>query len=303
MEKHDHYLSFYKSPEYKSHNWMIREPEDKTDPVRHEKFVKENLICSGLLLGASVRGKSHAHQGKWREDYFEFEKVGSLTILSVADGVGSARLSRIGAKIAGTIAVQHVKQYLSSVILSKINNVFNFFEISITECLKKAALTAISSIEKEAQNRNANVESFATTLILVIHGLIESKHYFSVLQIGDGVVATQSFENKIKVLGKPDFGEYAGQSSFLTNPNIRGILNKKINISAHDNLKSIVIMSDGIADDFFPFKVGLISFFKEIDEKVLKNSRPLNALKEWISYEKVGSNDDRTILIISFRKR
>ncbi len=84
----------------KKRKWQIKEPEDKKDSAGHEKFVQTILNNNELLISASIRGKNHAHQGRWREDDFYFEKIGYFTIIAVADGVGSSLLSRVGAGIA-----------------------------------------------------------------------------------------------------------------------------------------------------------------------------------------------------------
>lgn len=60
------------------------------------------------VLAASVRGRSHAHEGKFRDDYFQFKICQTATgvqdpfgwhVFTVSDGAGSARYSRKGAQI------------------------------------------------------------------------------------------------------------------------------------------------------------------------------------------------------------
>ncbi|MBK6541817.1 MAG: protein phosphatase 2C domain-containing protein [Flavobacteriales bacterium] len=64
---------------------------------------------------ASNRGRSHAHEGKFRDDDF---KVASLngtgwSIVAVADGAGGSKYSRKGSFIACNAAVQYFQEKLS----------------------------------------------------------------------------------------------------------------------------------------------------------------------------------------------
>ena len=50
--------------------WREVEPTDLSDPVEHtEKRIKKG-IYGEVTVGASRRGRSHAHDGKYREDFY-----------------------------------------------------------------------------------------------------------------------------------------------------------------------------------------------------------------------------------------
>ncbi len=64
----------------------------------HEEWRAAACGPAWNLLGASVRGKLHAHQAQWRDDAFAWQQAGDWTCIAVADGAGSAPLSRVGSR-------------------------------------------------------------------------------------------------------------------------------------------------------------------------------------------------------------
>lgn len=76
----------------------------KNDDTQVE-YVKVEALADGTpqkdIVAASKRGRSHAQEGKPRDDYFRMEHMDNgWYIMAVADGAGSARYSRQGSKIA-----------------------------------------------------------------------------------------------------------------------------------------------------------------------------------------------------------
>lgn len=292
--------NYYRLPDKiktSKNKWQVKEPKERTDPVDHERFFKTRLNNSGLLMGASIRGKSHAHSGRWRDDAFHFDQTGAFTIMAVADGAGSCTLSRVGARIACDISVRSVKRFLNQHHLTDLSE---FVKTSVGECLESSVRNAILSLEEEARQRQIRSNSLSTTLILVLHARVGPNHLIASLQVGDGTAALMRSSGEIRILGKPDQGEYAGQSLFLTSPGIKESLGSRVNQFTLKDLKYLAAMTDGIADDYFPLKKRLNDFFDQTERAVLKRFWPLRGLKKWIRYEKVGSYDDRTLLLLSF---
>lgn len=56
----------------------------------------------------------HKHQGTNCDDWFEFSTIGQWTIIAVADGAGSKKFSRIGAKVSCETAVKSLENSLKS---------------------------------------------------------------------------------------------------------------------------------------------------------------------------------------------
>jgi hypothetical protein len=90
------------------------------DPPVDAEFYKENtdfkyeLFGHRVLMGASVRGKSHANKGTFRDDHFEIGVLNDGWALQVvSDGAGSAVYSREGSKIACRSVMERVSDYIN----------------------------------------------------------------------------------------------------------------------------------------------------------------------------------------------
>src|SRR5262249_4473585 len=66
------------------------------------------------LIAARVRGKKHKHEATNCDDWFESIQAGPWTIIAVADGAGSRRLSRLGAKVSCRRAARFLADALSA---------------------------------------------------------------------------------------------------------------------------------------------------------------------------------------------
>ena len=87
------------------------EPKYKNDDTQVE-YVKVEALVDGTpqkdIVAASKRGRSHAQEGKPRDDHFRMEHMDNgWYIMAVADGAGSAKYSRQGSTIACDEAVSH----------------------------------------------------------------------------------------------------------------------------------------------------------------------------------------------------
>ncbi len=200
-------------------------------------------------------------------------------------------------------SVKSAENYLIQNDLSYISDISEPLLSSLKICLKNSISDAIDSIEKEAEKRQTDPISLSTTLILVIYAMIKEKHLIASLQIGDGAVSVMNTEKEVVILGKADHGDYAGESKFLTSSGIRDELGERVNITVTDNLAYLTVMTDGIADDYFPLSKELKHFFNQMEKSVLNSSNPLNELKKWIRYEKTGSYDDRTLLLLKINSK
>ena len=68
------------------------------------------------IVAASQRGRSHAQEGKARDDHFKMVhcEESDWYIIAVADGAGSAKLSRRGSEIACNTVVEHCLEQLKN---------------------------------------------------------------------------------------------------------------------------------------------------------------------------------------------
>jgi len=295
--------------------WLVLDPEDHSDPVAHEVTgFDKNLPNSWKLVAASIRGKAHAHKAKWRDDAFGLGWVDEWAILAVADGAGSARLSRVGARIACDEAVATLKDLLFHFHLKKSRT--KSPEPSdlqrLGTFLVQASRMARNGIRREAGIRECSENDLHTTLLLAIHGPWKRGSLVGALQIGDGAIALYTGHSTCTILGEADHGEYAGESLFLTSSFID--YESRVNLTVTEDLRCLAVMCDGVADDFYPPHRKLIHLFngdpidnmkskdggivRGIVHEALMDPQPAPSLLNWLHYEKRGSFDDRTLALL-----
>jgi len=290
-------------PKHSAPKWEVLEPEDRSDPVKHEDLRTINCEGGWRIIGASRRGKLHAHRAMWREDAFVFDYQKPWSIIAVADGAGSSKLSRVGSRIACETSVNTLKELLWEYQLRPVkNNELDKPEDNelkrILFFLEKAAIEARNAIIREAHIRENKIDNFSTTLLLAIHTRWNNRNFVGAIQVGDGVIATWNGKEKLSLLGEPDHGESSGETLFLTSTKIEREFNRRVKFSIPDDMKYLAVMTDGVADDFYPEETKLPILFKILEEKVLSNPEPDKELLEWLKYTKKGSSDDRTLVML-----
>jgi len=128
---------------------------------------------------------------------FEIARSGDWGIIAVADGAGSKRFSKVGARIACQAAVNYLVKLLQThQIVSREkwstdtfarnkNGQFNEQDIELTQKIVHEALqAAYHTIEKayyarssEKSIRQTSVSDFATTLLLAVHTTVKYKRH------------------------------------------------------------------------------------------------------------------------------
>ena len=84
--------------------WRYMPVADALD--RHPDFRTGTAAAGSLrAVAGTVRGKQHKHNGTNCDDWFEVRSSGPWMFTAVADGAGSYRYSRIGARISTRTAV------------------------------------------------------------------------------------------------------------------------------------------------------------------------------------------------------
>ena len=315
-------------------------------PDKHEEFFEKAIPSHHKLklIGARVRGKSHKHAGTNCDDWFEFDIARDWTIMAVADGVGSRKLSRVGAKEACRGALSTLREDLPRVTLTErtsrqhlggrgTDGKFSDMDMDkVEQALFRAmdaayhALEAARDARKDRQEyidllgHNPEVSDFSTTLLLAVHNcfILEDRNYDFImsLQVGDGMIAAVNIDNKLVILGKPDTGEFAGQVMPITNIKIRDDKEKRQRVfTTIQRLKAVMLMTDGVADDYFPNDPGMLRLYEDLVKEGIvghtikgsdtaggKIDQPVSAqvkLRRWLdSYHVKGSFDDRTLVVL-----
>lgn len=269
-------------------------PSDKKLPFWKPDEDRSNIKAdeSWKMVGASKRGRSHAHEGKCRDDHFMISCLSGTKwhILAVADGAGSASLSREGARIAATESVKVLSEKLEAFdheiidALSMMqdsrhslpdrsssaedvgksdnhdNNAVNRLKDTLYKVFSLAVYEPVKVIHETVKYQNSissgqselKFRDFHTTLILAAHKEINGRQFVASYWIGDGGIGLYHEENSIKIMGEGDSGEFAGQTRFLDNSAItQEDIYKRICFEYQENMTALLLMTDGITDPVF----------------------------------------------------
>lgn len=306
-------------------------------PDSETEYVKVEAGADGSpkkdIVAASQRGRSHAQEGKARDDHFSLSHCDESDwyIIAVADGAGSAKYSRKGSEVACKTVIDHCKNLL-------LDN--PDFEASIREyeadrdnqekrtnvtrhvidIIYKGAMKAHEAVKKVAEaNEEAKLKDFATTLMFAVCKKYDFGWFIASFWVGDGAMCLFDAENKTaKLLGTPDEGEFSGQTRFLTMPEIfrdPDVVSKRLRMAIVPDFTALFLMSDGISDPMFETDKNLNDYAKwEEFYNNLKNGFPddeiggvdlsddneaaKDQLLGWLDFWSPGNHDDRTIAIL-----
>ncbi|MFW2148407.1 PP2C family serine/threonine-protein phosphatase [Acinetobacter sp. TY1] len=301
--------------------WEINEPATASlFPKEHGfyKTTKFNNNQDYKIIAASRRGRSHEHNGSFRDDHFEYkilEHDPSLVLLSVADGAGSAKYSREGSRLAAEQSINFLSHKLVAIQAfqdlekyvfdephtSEINkSIVENWNTAAIQLFREATDHAMEKIRQKVENTQSSFRDFATTLQIVIVKHVQDKRFISSFWVGDGAVAVYNQE-KIRLLGQTDGGDYVGQTVFLS-PNLEPF-HQYVSITIASAQDWLFLMSDGISDPYFETDSELSSldswtqFYNEYKE-VLNSDIDGSDLNEKIHFFKKGHHDDRTLLVL-----
>lgn len=304
----------------------IPEPSKFYDP-----FWKEDYDCVLLSSGdlccvaASKRGRSHAQEGLFRDDDFRLWNggPGGWSISVVADGAGSAKLSRRGSEIAVRTITEKLPRLLDKHLTEQIDDLVDDWlnkgeaadqriRTQLYLSLTTAAFEAAKSVGQEASKLEKSASEYSTTLVLSAARKCSHGWFIAGFSIGDGGAAVFDLPSRIVVpLTQPDSGEFAGETRFLHSSEFEAGyegLSERIFFDVRDDLTAIVTMTDGVTDPKFPTdaafrdpEVWLKFWDEDLRTKVdLDRDNPNldQELLNWLDFWSPGDHDDRTIAIM-----
>ena len=306
-------------------------PDFDCDYVKVES--KDGSTPSKDIVAASQRGRSHAQEGKARDDHFKLFHCDESDwyIIAVADGAGSAKLSRRGSEIACNTVVDHCLEQLknSDAFEDKIRayheakddeNARRDMSTTIYNIVGGGAFKAHKAIKAAAEaNDSVTAKDFATTLLFAICKKFDFGWFIASYWVGDGAMCLYNKEKGThKLLGVPDEGEFSGQTRFLTMPEIfkdaKSVMDR-LRFSIEDDFTALMLMTDGVSDPMFETDNNLNSTAKwdEFWDKLHEgfkddeipgvdlsddNEESKYQLLRWLDFWSPGNHDDRTIAIL-----
>lgn len=317
----------------------IDAPKDVPEP--HEDFKihdsSKTIINNGEFrtFGASVRGLLHKHEGTHCDDWFEIGTAGDWTIIAVADGAGSKKFSRIGAKESCKTAVEELKKSLESIRLTDLevetayredhnpnkndkdidsniniarNAVKNIFILSCDKLNNYAKELGNQEKFNQLLGRKFVVDDLACTLNIAIHYPSKKGSVIIGCQIGDGLIGIVKPDGHSAVLSESDSGGYAGETKFLVS---EGVCNDDFLLHRTrffvGSISALLVMTDGVSNDFFPDKGSPTRLWAEllvngipdvVTNQSITRSNPNIDLDKYSEKREVVEKENRTSVLI-----
>ncbi|AFL74824.1 PP2C family serine/threonine-protein phosphatase [Thiocystis violascens] len=297
--------------------WKVIEPPDGS-PYLKPHADRRLLTGRGFsIAAASRRGRSHEHAGTFRDDDFFIghDAQTQWSLILVADGAGSARYSREGARLAVTSAGAHLSEALAGEIGARMTAALDGWEADpegVAQAMgaefhylfHKAGTLAVQSIEQEARSAGTEVRDYATTLLAAAVKRRDSETFLATFWIGDGAIAAYGPRGRVRLMGTPDGGEFAGQTRFLDHVALADqAFAKRIGIGRYADLSAVMLMTDGVSDPRFETDNGLNDPAKwdglwgDI-APLMASPEPDRNLVDWLHFFTPGHHDDRTLALL-----
>ncbi|AZN36957.1 PP2C family serine/threonine-protein phosphatase [Iodobacter ciconiae] len=297
--------------------WQINEPA--SDAIYPKPHSATQAINEGDLkiAAASRRGRSHEHAGLFRDDDFfvQHDAASGWSVLLVADGAGSARYSRYGSKLAVETAGEYLLTVLKADLGASINHALQAWDAdpeSISgqiggqfhSVFYDAATLAVDAIEQAAISQQSDAKDYASTLLAAAVKREGGQLFLATFWIGDGAIAAYGPRGKVRLMGLPDSGEFAGQTRFLDRAALASDrFAQRIKIGRYTDISAVILMSDGISDPKFETDKGLVSADKwnalwdEIAPSLVAE-HPEQSLLDWMGFFIPGHHDDRSMTLL-----
>jgi len=277
-------------------------------------FISEHPV---RIAAASRRGRSHEHNGSFRDDDFfiHADPASGWSTLIVADGAGGSRFSRKGSEIAtaefgalilaatngdrGTELTHQLERWDES------NEAQKSISARFQRLFQEASVAAIKRIDAEAQSIPTSAKDYSTTVLVAVTKRIKTRTFIVAFWVGDGVIAAYGPSGKVRVMGQPDGGEHAGQTVFLDARVVMDGPNffKRITMGFFSDITSVLLMTDGVSDPKFETDSELSdpskwdALWSEISPLLFTQS-PEQALLDWLEFYSPKHHDDRTIAVL-----
>ncbi|MEH2026397.1 PP2C family serine/threonine-protein phosphatase [Nostoc sp.] len=242
------------------------------------------------------RGVSHIKQDIPIQDSGGYICFEDIIIGVVSDGAGSAKFSETGSKLAVRVALISLKEWLKSK-KNKGQICFNSQEEAVSlfnSTLKKV----VNQLNTQAQENDCELNDFACTLLL----FLAAPDWIAAMQIGDGFIVVKAPMQEYTLLFKPDKGEFANETTFVTSNNAEE--NVQIEWICNFYPEFICASTDGLErlairlSDWKPSE----AFFLPL-ENYLKTTKKLEEkggyVQDFLDSEQLNArtDDDKTLLL------
>lgn len=309
--------------------WKEIDPDPTLEFQKAHKRSADHHSGGLRAVAASVRGRSHANSGTFREDDFHVraDTTGNWTVIAVSDGAGSAKYSRRGSQIATEHSVDLLAAALPTIDAQLATllppqsaadhgadpKVLDAVSHALLEPVGRAAFQASKAIQAEAVKLKVEEKLLSATLLLAAVRPYEGGLLVAAYWVGDGAAAIFDPETgTLHLLGDADAGEYSGQTRFLLSSEFAGnawdSITKRFRCRFVPAGSTVVLMTDGVSDPKFGTDNSLrdpgrwLSWWRD-DLCANVNLSRENVLlpkdlEAYLGFWSQGEHDDRTLALV-----
>jgi hypothetical protein len=299
-------------------------PSERSDSDwKADQHCASSTAAGFHILAASKRGRSHAHAGSFRDDDVALASldVSGWQMVVVADGAGSACLSRRGAQRICEHALAYLQQALDGAAGRVIDQAAAAhagddaldatldatLHAALADVLGAGAAAALAALDGEVAARTGvALKDFSSTALIALCKRYPFGTLCAAYQVGDGAIAVYGQGRSIVLLGQADSGEFAGQTRFLDAAAVTPeAVSARTRVAIVADMTALVVMSDGVSDPWFETEAALTrvahwdAMWGSLTGSVeLAGANAPQQLLEWLDFWAQGSHDDRTIALI-----
>ncbi len=273
-------------------------------------------------VAATRRGRVHAHAGAHREDAFAVASGGGALVAVVSDGAGSSRFSRVGAEVTCREAAAAAARALAARPERTAE--------ALGAALTAGVAAACAALRGLAERAGVPPRDFrCTALAVALHDEPGGAGgVLAAVQVGDGVIAARTADGGVLVIGGGDGGgEFSGEVACFVPDACADARGAAVHALPLAGVTDVLVASDGVEDPFYPLaRTGAALFAQLRDGTASGEAGPppegfqrlaavgpvvgprapaageaAGRLAEWLTYEKRGENDDRTLVALTRR--
>ena len=312
--------------------WMNKASDQGAKYAKQDEAIFFDDFLDKKIVVASKRGRSHAHDGSFRDDDFQVKQlVNDWVIVALADGAGSAKYARQGSKIATELITESFNnEKLLNTLSADIKAYYTELETSeetqVEDDKLKHKSSIINVLYKEVRNLHTqliefskedeiNLKDLNTTLIFALCKKFDFGYVILSFGVGDCPInIVLNDVQDVKLLNILDVGDFGGGTRFITMPEIFNNPNmgSRFSINKFGNFDKLFLMTDGIYDPKFVTENKLEdvatwqSFLQDLDGEnedqvkvdFTQDEGVENDLLRWLDFWSKGNHDDRTLAII-----
>jgi hypothetical protein len=249
----------------------------------------------------SAIGTRHQQEQRPCQDFGGDRTLGNLVIGAIADGAGSARYADMGAQIAVKTTLDylaHLDEWLSQ---PQKHSWPSFHhppsQSQVKRLFEKTTHRVVSNLQSQALSYGYAVDELACTLL----AFAATPNWLAAMQIGDGFLVARFQPASYELLFRPDRGEFANQTTFVTAPNAIAQMQVRVFESCP---QFVCAATDGLEHVALHLRswTAHSPFFKPFEEYLIETSEPEQHdryLVDFLASDRLNSrtDDDKTLLL------